>query len=62
MQPNSNSDSITKYKIEGLLPTNAWTEVCDGSSVSVVSSNQCLIAMSTFWNATTFNKTLGDLV
>jgi hypothetical protein len=36
--PYDNSDTITKYKIEGLLPDNTWAEfaVCDGSDPLIV--------------------------
>jgi hypothetical protein len=38
VKPDSNSDEITAYKVEALLPSGSWSEICDGSSVVVVTS------------------------
>jgi len=31
LEPDSNSDTITAYKIEAQLPTDDWSEICDGT-------------------------------
>lgn len=36
VEPDSNSDTITAYKIEAQLPTNDWSEICDGTQEEVV--------------------------
>lgn len=62
VKPDSNSDEITAYRVEALLPSGLWSEICDGSRAVVVTSQGCIIPMSTFWDGATYKKNYGDLV
>lgn len=56
IKPLENSDSITQYLIEALLPSGDWSEICDGTDETIVANKQCVIPMETFWEPTTYNK------
>lgn len=63
--PYSNSDPITKYKIEILDKLgNTWNEDltnCDGSQSIIISALTCVIPMSVL-RASPFSLVYGDLV
>lgn len=64
VSPNSNSDTITAYKIEIYNPiTTNWNEDltnCDGTNSGVISNLYCVIPMSTFLS--TYGYSYGLLV
>jgi hypothetical protein len=61
-EPDNKSDTITAYLIEAQLPSFEWAEICDGTDSTIVTNQGCIIPMSTFWEASTYNKEYNDLV
>jgi hypothetical protein len=63
--PNSNGAAISAYKLEILDSTGiVWSQElvdCDGASLAIISSLQCIIPMPTLWQ-TPFALASGVLV